>query len=98
MGFKQAFAGMDIALLNVLGEAATLDAAAVTVLFEAPWLEPKIGNTETELLEPHAIGLTSALGGAVEGTSVLVHEGSNYKVVANEPDGTGITRLVLQPV
>lgn len=100
MGFEQTFAAIDPMLVDAVGDEALLDGLPVMVLFEAPWQEPTIGQLRTEVLEPHAMGLDSEVGGAVEGSSVLriLKELNDYLVVYVEPDGTGMTNLVLKPL
>ncbi len=105
MDFGQTFAGIDKSLTNVLGDDATLDinGDGVTVvqvkgLFEAPWLQPRIGSLNTEITEPQfTIDQSVDLSAVVEGTTTLTVRASVYDVVDLQPDGTGLTVLVLRP-
>lgn len=103
--FEQAFAGIDETLNNVLGDDAALDingdgnnVVPVKGLFSAPWMEPKIGQLRTRVLEPQFDGIASDLSVAVKGVSVLTVSGNEYEVVDDEPDGTGRTVLILRPL
>lgn len=100
MDFEQSFQAIDPMLTNSLGDEALLDGQPVKVLFEAPWQQPTIGQLRTDVLEPHAVGLDSEVGGAIKGTSVLriMKELNDYLVVEVEPDSTGMTNLVLRPL
>jgi len=99
MRFEQFFADVDPALIDLLGDDALLDSVSLKVLFEAPWKKPTIGTLRTELIEPIAICVGSQVAAVVEGVSVLrmVEEAKDYLVVDAQPDGTGITVLVLRP-
>jgi hypothetical protein len=102
--FEQSFADLDTALIDAVGDDATLDVDGdgVTVLpvrgaFKDPQIRPTLGRTRTEIIEPHFKGKSVDLSAAKEGTSVLTVNGLAYEVVHKDPDGTGITTLVLRP-
>ena len=99
MRFEQFFADTDPALIDLLGDDALLDGVSLKVLFEAPWKKPTIGNLRTGLIQPVAICLDSQVTGVGEGTSILhmIEENKDYLVIDVEPDGTGMTALVLRP-
>jgi len=106
MDFGQTFAGIDKTLLNVVGDSALLDVAGTGVTlvpvkgeFVAPWLQPRIGTLRTEIVEPQfTVDQSVDLSAVVEGTSTLTVKSSEYEIVDMQPDGTGLTVLVLKPL
>jgi len=106
MGFTQTFAGIDVTLTNLLGDDASLDinGDGVTVvpvkgLFDAPWVRPRIGSLRTEIIEPQfTVEQSIDLSGLIEGTSLLTVKASVFEIVDQQPDGTGLTVLILRPV
>lgn len=87
----------DAEIFAALADAATLDGVPVSGVFRAPWLQPQFGSAGTGLLEPHLVIRDGDLGSAGQGSSVE-HDGRTYTVVSAEPDGTGLTALVLREV
>ena len=106
MDFEQTFARADKSLLSLLGDSAALDIAGdgVTLVpvkgeFAAPWLQPRIGSLRTEIIEPQfTVDQSVDLSAVVEGTTTLTVKASVYEVVDLQPDGTGLTVLVLRPL
>lgn len=99
MDFEQIFSGLDNTLLNAMGDDAIVD-ELVTVrgLFEAPWLQPQMGTLRTSIQEPMFTARSVDLALVTE-NSVLTIKGANYEVVPPfEPDGTGLTKLILRPL
>lgn len=105
MSFGQTFSGIDKTLINVLGDEATLDingdgvtCVPIKGLFEAPWLQPRVGSLRTDIIEPQfTVERGVDLSAVVKGTSTLTVDALVYTVVDKQPDGTGITALVLRP-
>jgi hypothetical protein len=63
------------------------------VNLECPAVEPF--GAEVDATAPACIGTTEALGGLKRGSPITV-DGKLYVVERSEPDGTGVTRLVLR--
>jgi Phage Head-Tail Attachment len=73
--------------------AATLNGAAVTGIFDAPYIEP-IGNYVAGTAPMFTLPTTSA-SAAAQGQTLVIGA-TTYKVAGVEPDGTGITTLRLE--
>ena len=77
--------------LEALAVSATVGGATVSGIFDRPY-------KEDEMVAGYAPVLyckTSAVTAVVEGTAVVIG-GVNYEVAGIQPDGTGVTGLVLQ--
>lgn len=72
---------------------ATIGAALVPGIFYNGYQTGLAGTMETT--GPTFMGATADLSAAVEGTSLVINS-VTYKVVDNQPDGTGMTALVLE--
>ena len=94
--FRELAAEMDSAIFGELADDATIDGRPVRGMFSAPWLAPQVGRLNTGIVEPHLIVQDADAGGVGNGAQV-VFDGLGYEVVAIEPDGTGVTVLVLRP-
>jgi len=87
----------DAEIFAALADPAMLDGVAVNGMFRAPWLQPQMGGMGTGIVEPHLVIRDGDLGAAGQGSTVA-HDGRTYTVVSVEPDGTGLTALVLREV
>ena len=96
MTFRELVAEMDSAIFDALADDATIDGRPVRGMFSAPWLAPQVGRLNTGIVEPHLIVQDADAGGVGNGAQVIF-DGLGYEVVAIEPDGTGVTVLVLRP-
>ena len=94
--FRELAAEMDSAIFEELADDATIDGRPVRGMFSAPWLAPQVGRLNTGIVEPHLIVQDADAGGVGNGAQVIF-DGLGYEVVAIEPDGTGVTVLVLRP-
>jgi len=94
--FRELAAEMDSAIFGELADDATIDGRPVRGMFSAPWLAPQVGRLNTGIVEPHLIVQDADAGGVGNGAEVIF-DGLGYEVVAIEPDGTGVTVLVLRP-
>lgn len=94
--FRELAAEMDSAIFDELADDATIDGRPVRGMFSAPWLAPQVGRLNTGIIEPHLIVQDADAGGVGNGAQVIF-DGLGYEVVAIEPDGTGVTVLVLRP-
>lgn len=97
MTFADIAAEADIDIFDALADHATVDGVAVLGVFRAPWLQPQMGGVGTGLVEPQLAILDADLGAASAGSAVE-HGGRSYTTVSVEPDGTGLTTLVLREV
>lgn len=98
-------ARMDAAILVHLSDPATLDGSPVRGMFAAPWIQPTLGSMHTGVVEPTLWVRDGAAAEATEGSIVAAPEGSiiapvgaTFEVMRVEPDGTGLTALVLREV
>lgn len=81
------------AFLADFGVPATIGAVTVQVIFDNGYQTGLAGTIETT--GPTAVGATADLAASVEGTSLVINS-VTYKVADNQPDGTGMTTLVLE--
>jgi len=95
MNFKQAFTAHDTAIIDAVGDDALLDGEPVRGLFSAPWLQPDVGTLRTGIKEPMFTAQDSIVANAKKG-SEFEHDKKKYNVVNIEPDGTGMTTLILR--
>ncbi len=94
--FRELAAEMDSAIFDELGDDAKIDGRPVRGMFSAPWLAPQVGRLNTGIVEPRLI-VQDADAGGVGNSAQVIFDGLGYEVVAIEPDGTGVTVLVLRP-
>ncbi|MDR2366435.1 MAG: hypothetical protein LBD68_11400 [Zoogloeaceae bacterium] len=87
---------MDDIVFSTLHDEVTLNGKPTRGMFSAPWLSPELGRLKTGLVEPMLALRDKDAVAALRG-DVVVFEGKSYAVVSVEPDGTGITTLVLRP-
>lgn len=96
MAFRDLAADMDTAVFDAVSDVAVVAGRAVRGMFSAPWLAPQIGKLNTGIVEPQLV-LRDADAVGVEKGAAVEHGGLGYQVVAIEPDGTGVTALILRP-
>lgn len=95
--FAALAARMDAAIIVHLSDPATLDGAPVRGMFAAPWIQPRMGTMHTGIVEPTLVLRGMDAAEATEG-SIVEAGGKTFDVVNVEPDGTGLTTLVLREV
>lgn len=95
--FAALAARMDAAIIVHLSDPANLDGEPVRGMFSAPWIQPRLGSMHTGVVEPVLVVRDDAAAEAAEGSIVEV-AGRTFEVVNIEPDGTGLTALVLREV
>lgn len=94
--FRKLAAEMDDTVFDILSDAATIEGRPVRGMFSAPWLAPQLGKLNTGIVEPQLVVRDADAAGVEKGAVVDVF-GLGYEVVSIEPDGTGITALILRP-
>ncbi len=94
--FRELAADMDEAIFDALADDAQVNGRPVRGMSSAPWLAPQLGRLNTGIVEPQ-IALRDIDAGGVEKGAVVVFDSLGYEVVAIEPDGTGLTVLILRP-
>jgi len=94
--FKEAFDQHDKAILGAVGDDALLDGEPVRGKFDAPWLQPDIGTLRTGIREPIFTAQDEVLAAAKKGSEFEI-DAKKYDVMNIEPDGSGVTTLVLRP-
>ncbi|MGQ5522643.1 head-tail joining protein [Chitinimonas sp. PSY-7] len=99
MDFRALAQAMDETLFMALADVGELDGKPVRGMFAAPWLQPALGKLNTSIREPHFIVRDSDCTQVRRGAqgSVLTIQGMGcFEVVSIEPDGSGLTTLVLR--
>lgn len=72
---------------------ATIGGEQVPVIFDTPYMDSF--DDQVDACDPECTGASAALAGVVRGDLIRV-DGKAYRVHRPEPDGTGLTRLLLQ--
>lgn len=88
---------LDTAVYFHLADPATLDGATVRGMFVAPWTQPRLGTMNTGVVAPTLMLRDADAAKAAHGSRVGF-QGRYFDVVSVEPDGTGLTSLVLREV
>jgi len=96
MTFRDLARNLDATVFEQLGDEALISGRPVLGMFYAPWLQPQMGCLNTGLIEPRLALQDGDAHGIANGDLVLVLD-AEYDVVSIEPDGTGITNLILRP-
>lgn len=96
MNFRELAAEMDATIFDALTDEVTINGIPVNGMFSAPWLQPQIGRLNTGMIEPQVAVRDADATGVNKGDPVEANGGS-YEVVNIEPDGTGVTALILRP-
>lgn len=93
--FSVIAARLDTAVFDRLSDPASIDGRPVRGMFRAPWMQPAMGTMQTGLNEPTLVVRDADAADADQG-SLVENAGKTFDVVSIEPDGTGITTLVLR--
>lgn len=93
--FSALAARMDAAIVSHLSDPAILDGEPVRGMFAAPWRQPSMGSMRTGLVEP-TLTLRDVDAAEAATDSVVQVAGKTFDVVGVEPDGSGMTALVLR--
>ena len=88
---------LDASVFNTLADQADIAGRSVRGMFSSPWLAPQVGRLDTGLIEPQLIVRDLDAVDVARGTT-LSFDGLIYEVVGIEPDGTGVTALILRPM
>ncbi|POA89232.1 hypothetical protein C1882_01265 [Pseudomonas sp. FW305-E2] len=101
MGFRDLIDDVDAVVFDVLGDTALIEGREVPGMFSAPWLQPKLGQINTSLREPHLVIRVGDNAGVDTRQSVVVDlppedGGGNYIITRIEPGGDGLITLVLR--
>ncbi|MBI3143816.1 MAG: hypothetical protein HYZ18_00815 [Pseudogulbenkiania sp.] len=94
--FRDLMADVDTTVFDALGDAGTVDGRPVQGMFAAPWLQPALGKLNTAIREPHYVLLDADAAGVLKNSVVTVDGQGVFSVVGVEPDGSGLTTLVLR--
>lgn len=97
MSFSDFVAELDGVVFDALGDAATVAGRPVVGMFAAPWLQPQLGKLNTAIREPRLVVRDADAIAVSKGTAIEVAGQGSYVVVSVEPDGTGLTALILRP-
>lgn len=73
---------------------ATINSNPVKVIFDDAYTGVSIETGEVASSDPQAAARTADVSTVTTGTSVIIN-GVTYKVIGNEPDGTGLSILRL---
>lgn len=95
--FRDRFADDDVAILDDVGDEATINGITIQGAFDAPWIGAQLGSTRTDIGDPQftARDVDVDVVGVQRG-QVLNFDGADYDIVDIQPDGTGMTVLVLR--
>ncbi|MFR0674635.1 hypothetical protein ACLUUI_14430 [Enterobacterales bacterium AW_CKDN230030176-1A_HGKHYDSX7] len=101
MAFRDLIDDMDTVVFDVLGDLAHIEGRGILGMFSAPWLQPKLGQINTGLREPHLVIRVGDNAGVDTRQSVVVDlppedGGGNYIITRIEPGGDGLVTLVLR--
>ena len=101
MSFRELIADVDDTVFEALGDLAHIEGREVLGMFSAPWLQPKLGQINTGLREPHLVIRVGDNAGVDTRQSVVVDlppedGGGNYIITRVEPGGDGLVTLVLR--
>ncbi|WP_238739175.1 head-tail joining protein [Pseudomonas putida] len=101
MGFRDLIDDVDAVVFDVLGDTALIEGREVLGMFSAPWLQPKLGQINTGLREPHLVIRVGDNAGVDTRQNVVVDlppedGGGNYIITRIEPGGDGLVTLVLR--
>lgn len=76
---------------------ATIDGNSVTGIFDHEFVTIEDGLAQVEAEKPVFTCATSDVSAIDHGDTCTVN-GTNYLVVSNQPDGTGVSKLLLEEV
>lgn len=101
MRFRELGDDMDAQVLDGLGDVGLINGNEIAGFFSAPWLQPKMGHTNTRIREPHFGIRVCDVDGMEPGQSVVIDlpvqdGGGQYDLVKLEPDGNGWVNLILR--
>lgn len=101
MGFRDLIDDVDEVVFDVLGDLAHIEGREVLGMFSAPWLQPKLGQINTGLREPHLVIRVGDNAGVETRQSVMIDlppedGGGNFTIARIEPGGDGLVTLVLR--
>ena len=88
---------LDASVFDTLADQADIAGRLVRGMFSSPWLAPQVGRLDTGLIEPQLIVRDLDAVDVARGTT-LSFDGQTFEVVGVEPDGTGVTALILRPM
>ncbi|AVH39519.1 hypothetical protein AL532_25960 [Pseudomonas monteilii] len=101
MAFRDLINDVDEVVFDALGDPAQIEGRDVLGMFSAPWLQPKLGQINTGLREPHLVIRVGDNAGVEARQSVVIDlpledGGGSYIVTRIEPGGDGLVTLVLR--
>ena len=85
------------AFFSDFGQSATVGGVVVSAIFDAAYSLGSVGPIGMASSQPTLTLATASVPASPVGTAVVV-SGGNYVVGAHEPDGTGMSRLLLEAV
>ena len=88
---------LDASVFDALADQVDIAGRPVRGMFSSPWLAPQVGRLDTGLIEPQLIVRNLDAVDVARGTT-LSFDGQTFEVVGIEPDGTGVTALILRPM
>jgi hypothetical protein len=99
MAFSDLVAATEKVFFDSCGQPVALTFAdgtqlSVTGIFDAPFERVDPGGLGIESNGPQVVVSTSAVAVVPHGTTVVVDQ-TNYRVIAAQPDGAGLTVLIL---
>jgi hypothetical protein len=76
------------------GDDGTLAGSPVRVLYDSPYIEAGLGSAGMSAREPSVRIKSVSVPGSIFGATLVIPQGT-FKVRESQPDGTGITTLLL---
>ncbi len=95
--FRALSGELDASVFDALADQADIAGRPVLGMFSSPWLAPQLGRLDTGLIEPQLIVRDLDAVDVAKGTT-LSFDGQAFEVVGVEPNGTGVTALILRPL
>lgn len=94
MTYATALPAANAATVSAFGEAVTIAGTSNTGIYSPPFQETNVQAGRVEGYAPTLAVLDAAASGVVHGSTVVVR-GKTLYVVGIQPDGTGMTVLIL---
>lgn len=95
--FRELVADQDGRLFELLSDSVEINGQTCQGMLTAPWLAPQLGQITTGIIEPHVVIRDQDALTVTKGTQVTF-SALDYTVVGIQPDGTGLTVLLLRPI
>lgn len=97
MTFRDMVTSTNPVFLEVFGDQATVSGGTLTVIFDAPYKGVPLYDTVVESSQPTATASDADIARlSVDRGDTITILGRTYTVTSMEPDGMGMTRMILE--